>query len=63
MTKRIIWSDFAETQLDEIFDYHKKEAGERVAKNLVRGIISAPKRLIETPYIGQEEELLKGRKI
>jgi len=63
MIKQIIWSEFAETQLDEIYDYYKKKASSRVAKNLVKGIINAPKRLIKAPYIGQEEELLKDRKI
>lgn len=63
MIKRIIWSDFAETQLDKIFDYYKRKASKRVATNLVKGIINAPKRLIKTPYIGQEEKLLKNRKI
>ena len=29
----------------------------------MKGIINEPKKLIKTPYIGQEEELLKPRKI
>lgn len=29
---KIIWSEFAENQLDEIFDYYKKEAGLKIAK-------------------------------
>ena len=63
MIKRIIWSQFAETQLDEIYDYYKRKASAGVATNLVRGIINAPKRLIKAPDIGQKEELLKDRKI
>jgi plasmid stabilization system protein ParE len=59
MIKQIIWSDFAETQLDEIFDFYEKNASVRVAKKLLRGIIIAPKMLIKAPYIGQEEELLR----
>lgn len=63
MIFKIIWSDFAETQLDEIYEYYKKEAGTRIAKKLVKGIINEPKKLIKTPFIGQEEELLKQREI
>ena len=61
MTLKIIWSEFAETQLDEIYEYYEKKASPRVAKKLVREIINEPKKLIKTPQIGQEEELLKHR--
>ncbi|SFD05659.1 type II toxin-antitoxin system RelE/ParE family toxin [Algibacter pectinivorans] len=63
MTLKILWSEFAETQLDEIYDYYKKEASTRIAKKIVKGIINEPKKLIKTPLIGQEEELLKQREI
>jgi len=62
MKLKIIWSEFAETQLDEIYEYYEKKASPRIAKKLVRGIINEPKKLIKTPQIGQEEELLKQRK-
>ncbi|WP_100616420.1 type II toxin-antitoxin system RelE/ParE family toxin [Confluentibacter citreus] len=61
MTLKIIWSEFAETQLDEIYEYYKEKASPRIAKKLLKGIINEPKKLIKTPYIGQEEELLKHR--
>ena len=57
----IIWSKFAETQLDEIYNYYKKKVSTKVAKKLVRGIINEPKKLIKSPLIGQKEELLKQR--
>ena len=41
----IIWSEFAETQLDEIYDYYKKKVSTKVAKKLVRGIINEPKKI------------------
>lgn len=62
MTLKIIWSEFAETQLDEIYKYYERKASSRIAKRLVKGIINEPKKLIKTPYLGQEEELLKERK-
>ena len=61
MALKIIWSEFAETQLDEIYDYYEKKASTKVAKKLVRGIINESKKLIKSPLIGQEEELLKQR--
>ena len=63
MSFQIIWSAFAETQLDEIFEYYEKKASLRVAAKLIKGIINEPNKLINAPLIGQEEELLKGRKI
>jgi len=63
MLLKIIWSDFAETQLDEIYKYYEKKASSRIAKKLVKRIINEPKKLIKTPHIGQEEALLKLRKI
>lgn len=61
MTLKIIWSEFAETQLDEIYEYYEKKASPSVAKKLLKGIINEPKKLIKAPQIGQEEELLKQR--
>ncbi len=61
MALNIIWSEFAETQLDEIYNYYAKKASTKVATKLVRGIINEPKKLIESPLIGQKEELLKQR--
>ena len=63
MEFEVIWSDFAEKQLDEIYEYYKNRASIRVAKTLLMGIINAPNLLIDTPYIGQEEESLEHRKI
>ena len=60
---KLIWSEFAETQLDEIYEYYEKKASPRIAKKLLKGIINETKKLIETPQIGQEEEFLKKREI
>lgn len=60
---KIIWSEFAETQLDEIYAYYEKEASARVAEKIIIGIINESKKLIKSPLIGQQEELLKHREI
>lgn len=61
MSLKIIWSEFAETQLDEIYEYYKKNASTRIANKLLKGIIDEPEKLIQAPLIGQEEALLKQR--
>jgi len=59
----IIWSEFAEQQLDDIFEYYEVNATTRVAKKMIRELINEPKRLIKDPFIGQKEVLLSERKI
>ncbi len=63
MNFKIIWSDFSETQLDEIFEYYEKKASVNVATKIVTGIIKESEKLINASFIGQEEELLRERKI
>jgi plasmid stabilization system protein ParE len=63
MILKIIWSAFAETQLDEIYEYYEKKASSIVATKIVKGIIKESEKLIKASFIGQEEELLKERKI
>ena len=36
MSFQIIWSDFAESQLDKIFQYYVENVSLRVAKNLLK---------------------------
>lgn len=60
---RIIWSEFAENQLDEIYEYYKKKVSSKVATELVIEIINEPRKLINAPFIGQKEELLNDREI
>ncbi|AVR46009.1 type II toxin-antitoxin system RelE/ParE family toxin [Christiangramia fulva] len=63
MKLEIIWSKFAEKQLDEIFEYYLENASPRVAKKLLKNLLEEPNRLMDNPKIGQIEELLKERKI
>lgn len=63
MNFKIIWSDFSETQLDEIHEYYEKKTSLKVATKIVTGIIKESEKLIKASFIGQEEELLKDREI
>ena len=58
---KIIWSDFAETELDKIFEYYVENASLKVAKNIIEKIISEPNKIISHPEITQVEELLLDR--
>ena len=63
MNFKIIWSDFSETQLDEIYEYYEKKVSLKVANKIVTGIIKESEKLIKASFIGQKEELLKDREI
>lgn len=62
MEFKVIWSHFAEEQIDEIFEYYKSEANLRIAKKMITSLISATEILENNPEIGQVEELLYERK-
>ncbi len=61
MNLQVIWSYFAEKQLDEIFDYYSTKANLEIAQELLVSLINSTQLLVDNPYIGQVEELLKGR--
>lgn len=60
MELEIYWTDYSKQELKNIFDYYKKKASIKVAKNLVIGITKATSKLKKQPKIGQEEELLSN---
>jgi plasmid stabilization system protein ParE len=61
MKFKIIWSDYAESQLDKIFEYYTENASPIVAKNLIQEIIAEPNKLLKSPEISQVEDLLLDR--
>lgn len=61
MSFQVIWSNFAEKQLDEIFDYYSTNASLRIAQELLISLIHSTELIADNPYIGQVEELLKER--
>lgn len=64
MKYKIIWSEFSEQQIDDIFCYYeKKSKSSTVALKIVTKILEAPDILIDNPRIGQKEILLKNREI
>ncbi|SDH07608.1 type II toxin-antitoxin system RelE/ParE family toxin [Psychroflexus sediminis] len=63
MALKIIWSELAESELDDIYEFYEKIASIKVAKKLVNAIINEPNKLIKTPEIGEKEPFLKHREI
>jgi len=61
MELKIIWSESAESRLDDIFDYYLKKVNRTIALKLVKGIINHPQTLNDNPFIGQIEPLLLNR--
>lgn len=61
MSFRVLWSFFAEEQIDLIFKYYKSEANLKVAKQIIANLVSATDSLKDNPNLGQVEELLKSR--
>ncbi len=61
MKFKVIWSGFAEMQLDKIFEYYIENASLNVAKKIIRKIISEPNKIILHPEITQIEGLLVNR--
>lgn len=62
MKWQIIWSEFSEKQLDQIFDYHQSKVSQKVAYNIVMKILEDSEKLKTKPFSGQIEEHLTYRK-
>ena len=58
---QVIWSEWAENQLDDIYAYYLLNAGEVVAKRIVLKILEETLYLSAYPFIGQKEPLLAHR--
>lgn len=61
MSYSVIWSSFAEKQLDKIFQYYVAKANLKVAKNILQNILAEPERLIKKSELFQVEDLLTDR--
>ncbi|WP_162344327.1 type II toxin-antitoxin system RelE/ParE family toxin [Cyclobacterium salsum] len=55
----VIWSEFAEKQVQAIYEYYYFKASPDIATNLVRSIVHTADPLTQNPYMGQREEALR----
>lgn len=61
MEVRVLWTDFALSQLEDIYDYYKIKASPRIAKKLVKTLVEETIVLESNPLIGVKEPLLSDR--
>lgn len=50
---KVVWSDSAENELDKIFEYYNEKAGNKVAKKIIKEIISEPNKLTSNKFTTQ----------
>jgi toxin ParE1/3/4 len=53
---KIVWTDFAEYQLSEIYTFLYHKADEATASRIITGIVNASKRLVNFPEMGTKEK-------
>jgi len=58
MEVKIGWSELAEIQLKDIYDYYSLNASPRVSERIITNIIEKVDVLLTNPLMGAKEELL-----
>lgn len=61
MELKVFWTDFAKSELKNIFDYHKEKVSVKIAKQIVEQIVVTVDELKSYPEMGVVEELLQSR--
>lgn len=61
MEVKVLWSDTSLVQLQDIFDYYNLTTSLKIAKKIVKGIVSTSQLLESNPQIGVKEPLLINR--
>lgn len=62
MELNLFWTEFAQKELEKIYEYHKEKASAQIAKKLILGIYEEVIKLRGQPEIGPFEDLLKTKK-
>jgi toxin ParE1/3/4 len=61
MEVKILWTDFALSQLEDIYDFYKYKASPRTAKKIIKLLIEETISLESNPLLGVKEPLLSTR--
>lgn len=61
MEVKILWTDFALSQLEDIYDFYKYTASPKTAKKIVKSLVEESISLESNPLIGIKEPLLSTR--
>lgn len=62
MEVKVLWTETALNNLEDIFEFYKYKESVSIARNLVKEIVQSTLRLQKSPYIGRKENLLAQRK-
>ena len=57
---KLVITEPAKLRLKEIHDYYKENVSEKIAGKIRYGIIRKLKSIRKNPFVGQEEDMLKG---
>lgn len=58
----VVWSEFSQRKLDQIFEYHNFKVSYKVAKKIITELINETSILEKNPFAGPLEPLLANRK-
>ena len=61
MEVKVLWTDFALSQLEDIYDYYKYKASPRTAKKIIKLLIEETISLESNPLLGVKEPLRSTR--
>jgi plasmid stabilization system protein ParE len=62
MELRVLWTETARLQLEDIFDYYNSKVGLATARKIIKTIIDRTLQLESNPQSGPKEPLLSERK-
>ena len=62
MEIKVLWTQTALNNLEDIFEYHKFKASVVVARNLVKKLVKTTILLQNSPEMGRKEDFLRHRK-
>lgn len=62
MEIKVLWTETALNNLEDIFEFYKYKESISIARSLVKHIVQSTFRLQKFPYIGKKENLLAHRK-
>lgn len=61
MELKVFWTDFAKSELKNIFDYHKEKVSGKIARQIVEQIVVTADKLKSYPEMGTVEDFLGSR--
>lgn len=60
---KILWSEFASEQLNEIFEYYSFRTNSEIAIKIIEDLVGATSVLINNPHLGIPYQPLKSRSL